>query len=83
MMNMKRTLHLTPPLFLKPRIELWYPNHLPLNSAMNGRYMMLLKKPFATGGTARKELTLLARTLKPEATPTPRMPGRAMSSESL
>ena len=69
MMAMKRTLHFAPPLFLKPRIELWYPNHLLLNSAMNGCYMMLLKKPLATGGTARKELTLLARTLTPEATP--------------
>ena len=69
MMAMKRTLHSTPPLFLKPRIELWYSNHLLLNSAMNGRYMMPLKKTPATGGAARKELTLLARTLKPEATP--------------
>ena len=48
---------------------------------MNGRYMMLLKKPFATGGTARKELTLLARTmnLKP---PLRLVLGRIMSPES-
>ena len=83
MMAMKRTLHPMPPLFLKPRIELWYPNHLLLNSAMNGRYLMPLKKtPATTRGTARKELTLLARTLKPEATPTPRMLGRVMKSEA-
>jgi hypothetical protein len=68
-------------LCFKPRIELWYPNRLLLNSDMSGRYMMPLKKPLATRGTARKELTLLARTLKPEATPTPRMLGRTMLRE--
>jgi hypothetical protein len=49
---------------------------------MNRLYMMPLKKTPATGGAARKELTLLARTLKPEATPTPKMLGSAMKSEA-
>jgi hypothetical protein len=59
----------------------FYPNHLPLNSAMNGRYMMLLKKTPATGGAARKELTLLARTLNLKP-PLWLVLGRIMSPES-
>jgi len=53
-----------------------------LNSARELASPDAAEKTLATGGTARKELTLLARTLKPEATPTPRMLGSAMSSEA-
>jgi hypothetical protein len=60
--GMKRTLHVAPPLFLKPWIGLLYSNRLPLNSARERASPSVTKKTSATGGTARKELTLMERT---------------------
>ncbi|MEQ6342908.1 MAG: hypothetical protein M3A44_15125 [Gammaproteobacteria bacterium] len=59
---MKRTLHLAPPLFFKPSIGLLYSNRLPLNSARERALSDAAKKGLATGGAARKEMTLMDRT---------------------
>ena len=61
-MDMKRTLHLAPPLFFKPQKGLLYSNRLPLNSTRERATPDVAEKTAATGGTTRKELTLLERT---------------------
>ncbi|MDX1250926.1 MAG: hypothetical protein IDH49_01465 [Gammaproteobacteria bacterium] len=56
---MKRTLHLAPPLFFKPRKGLLYSNRLPLNSTRERALSDAAKKDSATRSTAQKEMTLL------------------------
>jgi hypothetical protein len=65
----------------KPRIGLLYSNRLPLNSARELASPNAAEKTPATGGTARKELTLLARTLNLKP-PLRLVLGRIMSPES-
>ncbi len=91
-MDMKRTLHLAPPLFLKPCKGLLYSNRLPLNSTGERALSDAAEKDLATGGAVREEMTLLERTFRlqssqaPERNNTPcknAAPGAATVFETL